>query len=93
MNFVIAYLRWLDGSLTDRFAPTSYTTVARWISKASTALAFPSDQWRSHSMRRGGATALSLRGFPLHQVMEAGRWMSERSARLYIHKATWLCYA
>jgi integrase len=86
VDFVIAYLRWRNGAPSDRFAPTSYTTVNRWISKASSALGFPTDQWRSHSMRRGGATALSLRGLSLHQVMEAGRWMSERSARLYIHK-------
>ena len=86
VNFVTEYLCWRGGMPTDRFAPTSYTTGNRWISKASTSLGFPADQWRSHSMRRGGATALSLRGLSLHQVMEAGRWMSERSARLCIDK-------
>ena len=39
-------------------------------------------------MRRGAVTTLSLRGLSIPQVMEAGHWLSERSARLYIHKGS-----
>ena len=86
VNFIVRYKQWRAAAPGERFAPTSYTTVSRWIARAAVALGFPQDCWRSHSMRRGAATALSLRGLPLQQVMEAGRWMSEKSARLYIHK-------
>ena len=86
--FVLRYITWRGAAPDERFVPVSYNTVSRWISRASVALGFPADTWRSHSMRRGAATTLSLRGLSIPQVMEAGRWLSERSARLYIHKGS-----
>ena len=84
--FFIQYKAWRAGAPGDRLFQTSYTTINRWLSKAAVCLGFPVSMWRSHSMRRGGATTLSLRGYSLPQVMEAGRWLSERSARLYVSK-------
>jgi integrase len=68
----------------DRFCNCSYATVARWLSRCGEALGFAADQWRTHSLRRGGATALALRGLPMSEIMELGRWTSLKSARLYI---------
>lgn len=49
----------------------TYAQVARWIARASTVLGFPGDTWRPHSLRRGAATELSVRGYTLDQIMEA----------------------
>ena len=68
------------------FCNVSYATVVKWLNKATAALGFPVGTWRKHSARRGAATALSLGGLSLQQVMERGRWLSEKSARLYIAK-------
>ena len=40
--------------------------------------------WRSHSLRRGGATALADEGTSIESIMAFGRWASVHSARLYI---------
>ena len=87
MTFVLRYLALRRGKPSDFFAPASYNTVARWIARGSLALGFSADTWRTHSMRRGAATTLYMQGATLHSVMESGRWLSERSARLYNMKA------
>ena len=43
-------------------------------------------QFRSHSLRRGGATQLALDNWSFTDIMAAGRWASERSCRLYVMK-------
>jgi len=37
-----------------------------------------------HSLRHGGATRLKMRGVPLEEVMQRGRWAVSPSARHYI---------
>ena len=43
-------------------------------------------RFTSHSLRRGAATELALQGWGLASIMQAGRWASERSCKLYIMK-------
>lgn len=69
------------------FCGTTYAQVRYWLHKLLPALGFAKDSSRSHSCRRGGASALSLAGLSLQGVMIAGRWKSEASCRLYLRKA------
>lgn len=54
--------------------------------RASAVLNVGDMELRTHSFRRGGATALSLRGVSFGDIMLAGRWASERSCKLYIQR-------
>lgn len=65
----------------------SYRELQSLLAKISLFFGYRLQPFRSHSLRRGGATALSLHGSPLSEVMMLGRWASERSCRLYISKA------
>ena len=65
--------------------PVSYNVFARWLRKAAAALGNTED-WTSHSLRRGGATELQRQGVPLADIMLQGRWLSSRSAREYLRK-------
>ena len=56
---------WLDGFLArhrlrnaDYLVPVGYTTFARWLTKACEGLGMSHVHWTTHSLRRGGATAL-----------------------------------
>ena len=66
------------------FLATSYATFCKWWERGLTHLGFPARMFRSHSLRRGGATALALSGWSIAQICMAGRWMHEATARLYI---------
>ena len=70
-----------------QFCGISYSRVRYWLRKGLMALGFPPDSFRSHSCRRGGATALSLAGVPFVDVQLAGRWASAQSCKLYIKRA------
>ena len=43
--------------------------------------------FQSHSLRRGGATALIIAGVSFPDVACLGRWGSERNAKIYLRKA------
>jgi len=83
VRFVAEYLRRYGGAPTDRLVRASYTTFRRYFIIALRALGIR-DNYRSHSLRRGGATALFMAGVPLTTIMIIGRWASETSCRLYI---------
>lgn len=67
--------------------PCSYSQFARHFGIAVRLLRLPGSSWRSHSLRRGGATALMERGWTFEGVRIFGRWASESSAREYIRLA------
>ena len=83
---VIQYLRGLLKRVEDpiRAAPTTYSTFRRYFTRALQALGLSNHGFRSHSLRRGGATTLFMRNMPLSNIMIAGRWASESSCRLYV---------
>lgn len=86
MAFVDRYLAQRAGALHERLVVMSYTGFSLWFRRGLRSLGL-TDAYRSHSMRRGGATAMYLAGHPLSAVMQYGRWASETSCRLYIRPA------
>jgi len=89
----VATLAWLDAYF-DRYpmAPEgktfdiSYNRLNYWLRRGSQAFGFGHLRWSSHSLRRGGATAMVLDGHPFKDVQVYGRWLSERSCREYLRK-------
>lgn len=80
---------WLDGyreprgevQPSDKVVPIAYHTLQKRLQQAAAAMGFASVHWTTHSLRRGGATAMLQAGTPLSDIMLRGRWLSERSAR------------
>ena len=70
----------------DRLFEVSYTTFGWWFQRVLFAMGFAENTFRSHSLRRGGATALSLAMTPFTNIQMFGRWASEQSCRMYIKK-------
>ena len=68
------------------FSPAGYHSFNRWFNRAANDLGFGAIAWTSHGLRRGGATELLRRGFPLSAVMLCGRWLGERSCREYLRR-------
>jgi integrase len=63
----------------------SYVSVNRMLAVYSQFLGYEV-VFRSHSLRRGGATALLIQGLPFADIQLFGRWASDRSCRLYLRK-------
>ena len=85
VSYVEEYLRrYPPASEECLVAASTYSRFARRLEAAVSMLGFEKGTFRTHSLRRGGATALALAGLSMKDLMLAGRWASERSARLYI---------
>jgi len=67
-----------------RFAAISYSRFTRLLRAVLLFLGFGAVHWRTHSLRRGGASALFELGYGFDSIRLYGRWASESSARLYI---------
>jgi len=67
-----------------KVCPTSYGTFRLWLAKVLVVLGCGAVKFRSHSLRRGGATTLFMQGQSLAHVMCFGRRASESSCRIYI---------
>jgi hypothetical protein len=85
---------WIDrlhahtgGAATEKVCPIGYNTLSRWITWVAHRLGHGEVSWTSHSLRRGRATDLLMRNVPIENIMDAGRWESLRSCRLYLRKA------
>ena len=83
-DFLRRYLAKSGLKPEDRFIDLSYPTFRAQFSQALERLGLGNINYRSHSMRRGGATALFMMGVDLKTIMVWGRWASESSCRLYI---------
>lgn len=68
------------------FAPCSYGRVSCLMRAILTDFGLEGYEWRSHSLRRGGATALAEAGVHFKDIQVFGRWVSESSAREYIRR-------
>jgi integrase len=66
------------------FAGLTYSKFARLFKKALLVLRVPPGEWRTHSLRRGAATAMMEQGHSFEHVRLFGRWASESSCREYI---------
>ena len=65
---------------------TSYVTFSRWLKFAASWMGFGDLEVTSHSLRRGGATALLSLGYAFNDVQLYGRWSSDRSVREYLRR-------
>jgi len=70
----------------DRFFPCTYSLVRSWLGKAATVMGLAHLKLRTHSMRRGGATALLLHNLDLPTIAVFGRWASQKSCTDYLRK-------
>lgn len=68
------------------FAQCSYGRVSRVMRAILNDFGLDGYEWRSHSLRRGGATALAEAGVHFNDIQVFGRWASESSAREYIRR-------
>ena len=66
------------------FAGITYSKFVRIFKKALAILQVPPGEWRTHSLRRGSATAMMEQGHSFEYVRLYGRWASESSCREYI---------
>ena len=71
-------------SNSDSFCPSDSGQFSRRLDNVYMALGFGAGAFRSHSLRRGGATAQAVVGVSNLDIMNAGRWVSEQFCRLYI---------
>ena len=77
----------LHGRDTDeRVCGVSYSRVSYWLRKGAAALQLGEGRWTSHGFRRGSASTMFGMGMAMQDVMQKGRWQSERSAREYIRR-------
>eukprot|EP00971_Amphidinium_carterae_P264543 5247831-Amphidinium_carterae.1 len=82
-------VQWLDAyavrccalSRTTKVFDLSYPTVSKWLRRATDYLGFGHIPWTTHSLRRGGATALVSQGYSFESVILYGRWASSKTAR------------
>ena len=65
--------------------PCSYGKCNYWIKRLSTLFGLPT-AFTTHSLRRGGATALLMKGWRVDDICVLGRWASLSSARLYLER-------
>ena len=85
VNALVQYQKWFAPS--DRnalFAQMTYSKFVRLFKKALLVLRVPPGEWRTHSLRRGSATAMMEQGYSFESVRLFGRWASESSCREYI---------
>ena len=86
VRYAFLFVRFRAALPHERLVTSTYVTVSSDLCKACGVLGLSVEGFTTHSFRRGGASALSLAGMPLNDVMLFGRWLSERSATLYIKK-------
>lgn len=67
-----------------QLAPCTYAQFARVFNLGVRLFTLPGSSWRSHSLCRGGATALMELGWVFSDVKLYGGCASESSARQYI---------
>ena len=64
----------------------SYPTVLKWMRCAAEAVGAGQLDLTTHSLRRSGASELLRLGCPWPEIMQYGRWNSDRAAREYARK-------
>jgi hypothetical protein len=80
------YMQLFPGKPEDRFFPISYGSALRWLKRLADLLGAGALKLTTHTLRRSGASELSRQAVPLADILNFGRWLSERSAREYIRR-------
>jgi integrase len=76
--------RALQAKPHEKVFPFSYSAFRRMFRAAVTQLGFSLKNFRTHSLRRGGATAMLYYNKNLEAIVLQGRWASLASARVYL---------
>ena len=84
IEFVLCHLSRHGIRGSDLVCQVSYSRFRTALTRGTAALGCSSVRFRSHSLRRGGATHLFHMNVPFHDLMFYGRWLSESSCRLYV---------
>ena len=84
--WIMTFIRKWGGAHHDLVAPCSYAHMNKVLKLALQLLGMPERAWRTHGLRRGGATALLENGVPFDAIRLYGRWASESSAREYLRR-------
>eukprot|EP00974_Lingulodinium_polyedra_P008059 766852-Lingulodinium_polyedra.AAC.1 len=61
------------------FEPSTYGRMRRWLPRATGLVGLGDVAWTTHSLRRGGATALYESGWAFEDVQLFGRWAAASS--------------
>lgn len=77
--------RQMCASANDFVFPVAYTTALKWLRRAAQACG-ATQPLTTHSLRRSGASELSRLGVPWNDIMDFGRWNSDRAAREYVRR-------
>ena len=85
-KFVLG-LRPPGASGADFLCPTGYSTFRFWFQSGLRVCGCAHLGFKSHSLRRGGATCRLMHGYTMARIMTEGRWNSEASCRLYLRAA------
>lgn len=80
------YLNRFSSKKNDLAFPISYTSVLKWLRKATDLLGVGHLNLSTHTFRRSGASELSRLGYPMADILLYGRWLSDKAAREYIRK-------
>ena len=73
------------GAANQRVFEVGYATALKWFRRAVAAVGFD-EPVTTHSLRRSGASELSRLGVPWQDIMDFGRWNSDRAAREYVRR-------
>ena len=89
--FVARWLRWYlatsaSSKLPNVFLPCSYCRIQRQLEFCSAHLGLSTVRFTSHSCRRGGATRLYMRNWPIESIALFGRWKNVRSCHEYLRR-------
>ena len=82
--FIDELLARIDTPPAGQISCLSYEAFRRRFLQGLKALGCENFGFRSHSLRRGGATALAQAGVDMQSIMVFGRWASLQSCRLYV---------
>ena len=74
----------IDPDSTELLCGGTYDKFRRVLTRSAAALGLGATAWRSHSFRRGGASALFAAGLPVADIAVYGRWATLSSCRLYL---------
>ncbi|CAE8652318.1 unnamed protein product [Polarella glacialis] len=69
-----------------KFCNTSYSKYRFWLKRLCDMLGVGDLGFSSHSFRRGGASSLLIKGVPISNIVEFGRWANENSCRDYLRR-------
>jgi len=86
---IISWLKWITSGLapTTRVWPGPSSAFSRIFKMVLSYLGLESLKLTAGSIRPGGVTAKYLAGANSIQLLEAGRWASEASMRIYVQEA------